>query len=105
MLPSHPPTFLVNHAGVHSRCKDTLKKSDIKIQSYEPLDRIAEPLQIYCQHGHEDFTATTIDVWMNVNLSVRELFFEVPIAEFFSQRSMLEVEYTEGLEVMRRRKH
>lgn len=96
MLPSHPPSFIVNYGGVHSRCKDTLKKSDIRIQSYKSLSLIAEPLRIYCHHCQEDFTATTLDVWMYVNLSAKELFYEVPIAEFFSQRSMLEAEYQQG---------
>lgn len=41
--------------------------------------------------------ATTIDVWMYVNLSARELFYEVPIEEFIGQRAKLEGEYREGL--------
>jgi hypothetical protein len=68
------------------------------------LNLIAEPTQIYCHHCQEDFKATTIDVWMYVNLFVRELFYEVPIAEFVSLREKLDSEYGEALEVMRRRK-
>ncbi len=48
--------------------------------------------------------ATTIDVWMYVNLSVKELVYEVPIEEFNSHRVKLDVEYRNGLEVMRGRK-
>jgi hypothetical protein len=76
MLPSHPPTFIVNHGGVHSRCKGPLMKSDIRIEFYESLSLIEEPMQIYCHHCQEHFTATTIDVWMYVNLSAEELFYE-----------------------------
>ncbi len=103
MPPFHPPIFIVNHCGVHSRGKDTLKKSDIRIVSYESLNLIAEPFQIYCLHCQEDFTATTIDVWMYVNLTVRELLFEVLIEEFLSQCEKLDDECGEGLEVMMRR--
>jgi hypothetical protein len=46
MLPSYPPTFIVNHGGVHFRCKVMLKKSDVRIQSYEALQLVAKPLQI-----------------------------------------------------------
>jgi hypothetical protein len=49
-------------------------------------------------------TATTIDVWMYINLSVKELLYEVPIDEFLSQRERLENKYREGLELVRRRK-
>jgi hypothetical protein len=60
------------------------------------LNLIAEPLRIYCHHCREDFTATTIDVWMYVNLFAKELFYEVPIEEFFRQRSRLEAEHWKG---------
>jgi len=103
MIPSHPPTFIVNHGGVHRRCKKTLKKSDIKIQSYESLNLLAEPLKIYCHHCQEDFWATSIDVWLYINLSIRELFYEVSIAEVLGQREKLEIEYRSGLKVVSRR--
>jgi hypothetical protein len=38
---------------------------------------------------------------MYVNLSAKELFYEVRIVEFFSQREKLEAEYREGLEIVR----
>jgi hypothetical protein len=101
MLPSHPPTFIVNHGGVRFRCKDTLKQSDIRIGSYVSINLIRESMQIYCHHHQQEFTATTIDIWMYINLFVKDLCFEVPIEEFLSKRSKLEAEYREGLEVIK----
>jgi hypothetical protein len=46
-----------------------------------------------------------IDVWMHVNLSARELFYEVPIEKFLSQRAKVDAEYREGLEGIWARKH
>jgi hypothetical protein len=48
---------------------------------------LTEPLQICRHHCQEDFMTTTIDVWIYVNLSVKELFYEVPIAEVLNQYS------------------
>lgn len=68
------------------------------------MNRIAELSQIYCHHCQEVFTATMIDVWMYVNLSVKALFYEVSIAEFIGQRAKMESEYRDVVEIMRRRK-
>jgi hypothetical protein len=67
MFSSHLPIFAVNHDGAHA------------------LDRSAAII------------ARKIDVWMYVNLSERELFYNVRIAEFLGQRLMLEAEYWEGM--------
>jgi hypothetical protein len=42
----------------------------------------AEPLQIYCHHCQEEFTATTIDV---------EMYCEAPIKEFLSRRFCISI--------------
>jgi hypothetical protein len=93
MQPSHPPTFIVNHGGVHSRCNQSLKKSEIRIESFESLKLVAEPFQIYYHHCQDNFTATTIDVWMCFNLSVKKLLYEVPVEGFLSKREKLKSEY------------
>jgi len=90
-LPSHLPTFIVNHGGVHIRCLTALKKSYIRIESFESWNLIAEPLQINCHHCQKEFTVTTIDVWMYVNLSVKELLYGKPIEEFLNQREKLKI--------------
>lgn len=82
MLPSHPATFAANHGGVHTRCRNSIKLSDNRIASCESLDLVAEPLQIYCHHCEEDFTAITLDVWMFVSLLVRHLLHEMSIKGF-----------------------
>jgi hypothetical protein len=45
---------VVNHGGVHSRCKERLKKLDIRIALYEFFSLIAEPSQILCHHCLKD---------------------------------------------------
>ena len=40
--------------------------------------------------------APTIDVWMYVNLPVKELFYEMPIEELIGQRTKLETECRGG---------
>lgn len=102
MLPTYLPTFAVIHSGVHSRCKNSFKKSDRRIQSYESLNLISEPLQIYCHHCQEEFTSSTIDVWMYVNLSIKELFYEVAIDQVLNQHDTLEAEYNRGMSIMRK---
>lgn len=103
MIPNHPPTFSINYGAVHSRCGNTLKKSDYRIQSYESLslmgqqDGTYQPLEIYCNNCRATISATTVDVWIFENLSAKEIFYEVPIDELLSQRLKLDVEYKEGL--------
>lgn len=101
MLPTYLPTFAVQHGGVHARCRNRSKKSDRRISTLESLNLISEPLQIYCHHCLEEFTATSIDVWLYVNLSIRELFYEVPIADVLRKQEKLEAEYANGLKVIR----
>lgn len=107
MIPDHPPTFSISYGAAHARCGKSLKKSDFRIQSYESLNLIAQrdrsyqPLQLYCNHCAEEIAATTIDAFVFVNLSVKEIFYEMPIEEFFGQRLKLDMEYTEGLRTSR----
>lgn len=106
MTTHHPPTFLVNYGTVHSHCGNTLKKSDFRIQSYETLNLIAkpdgsyQPLQIYCNHCQETVTATTMDIWLSVNLSAKEILYEVPIEKIFSHREKIDAAYMEGLKMI-----
>ena len=107
MIPNHPPTFSITYGAVHSRCGKSLKKSDFRIQSYESLSLIAQqdgsyqPLQIYCNYCQESITATMIDAFIFINLSAKEIFYEMPIKEVFSQRLKMELEYKEGLKISR----
>ena len=48
----------------------------------------------------EYFTASTVDVSMYINLAVKKVFRELPIEEIYGQRSKLDAEYQEGLELL-----
>jgi hypothetical protein len=103
MLPPYLPNFVVNHGGVHSRCKQKIKISDLRISTYDSLKMISEPYELCCSRCAETFTSTTLDVWLFVNLSAREIFYELPVEQVLDQRTTLEAEYQRGLNSVRNR--
>jgi hypothetical protein len=89
---------------------NTHAKSDYRIQSYESLQLIAQPteryqpLQLYCHHYMEYFTATSVDVSMYIHIAVKKVFTDLAVAEVSGQGSKFDAEYKEELELQRKRK-